>query len=88
LQAVLTLFLYLLAMVLPALKRYRGYMLPLTWLLTYLWLTSLIFSSQDYSGRRALNNSPPGFGRLGHKHAVQAFTIIGLCVLHCCPISA
>ncbi|SPQ23520.1 2eef0542-c2e9-454b-85f2-4cf1b8fa609f [Thermothielavioides terrestris] len=76
--AVLTLFFYLIAMVLPALKAYHGYMLPLNLALTYLWLTSLIFSSQDYSGGRCRYFSPPGVGRCGLKHTAQAFFIIGL----------
>jgi hypothetical protein len=67
-------------MVLPALKAYHGYMLPLNLALTYLWLTSLIFSSQDYSGGRCRYFSPPGVGRCGLKHTAQAFFIIGLCV--------
>ncbi|KAK3402412.1 hypothetical protein B0T20DRAFT_451224 [Sordaria brevicollis] len=48
--AVVTLFLYLFAMFAPALKGYRGYLMPLNLALSYLWLTNLIFSSQDYSG--------------------------------------
>ena len=79
-QAVLTLLLYLIAIVLPALKSYRGYMLPLNLALTYLWLTSLIFSSQDYSGQRCQYYSPRFVNRCGLKHTVQAFHIIGLCV--------
>lgn len=79
-QAVITLFLYLFAIALPAIKRYRGYMLPLSLALTYLWLTSLIFSSQDYAGGRCSFFSPPGVGRCGLKHTVQAFFIIGLWV--------
>lgn len=67
-------------MFLPAIKSYRGYMLPLNMALSYLWLTSLIFSSQDYSGRRCYYNSPPLVNRCGLKHTVQAFFIIGLCV--------
>lgn len=77
-QAVLTLFTYLFAVVLPVLKFYRGYMLPVNLVLSYLWLTSLIFSSQDYSGRRCLLHSPPLLNRCGLKHTVQAFQIIGL----------
>lgn len=65
-------------MILPALKAYRGYMLPLNLALTYLWLTSLIFSSQDYSGGRCYWNSPPLVDRCGRKHTIQAFHIIGL----------
>jgi hypothetical protein len=77
---VLTVFFYLIAMVLPALKSYRGYMLPLNLALTYLWLTSLIFSSQDYSGNRCRSYYSVAVSRCGLKHTVQAFHIIGLCV--------
>ncbi|KAL2017433.1 hypothetical protein VTK56DRAFT_2089 [Thermocarpiscus australiensis] len=79
--AVITLFFYLAAMALPFLKAYRGYMLPLNLLLTYLWLTSLIFASQDYSGGRCRFNSPPLVGRCSLKHAIQAFQIIGFTFL-------
>ncbi|KAK4119090.1 hypothetical protein N657DRAFT_605239 [Parathielavia appendiculata] len=72
---VITLFFYLIAMVLPFIKSYRGYMVPLNWVLSYLWLTSLIFTSQDWSGGRCL---PLWCGR---KHTVQAFYIIGFVFL-------
>lgn len=75
--AVLTLFLYLFAMFLPALKSYRGHLLPLNLALSYLWLTSLIFSSRDYSGGRC-SYGPPYFGHCRLKHAIQAFWILGL----------
>ena len=81
-KAVVTLFFYLFAMVFPAIKRYLGYMLPLNLVLSYLWITSLIFTSQDYSGRRC--GSAYYYTRASHcnlKHTVQAFEIIGLCVL-------
>ena len=81
-KAVVALFLYLFAMVFPAIKRYHGYMLPLNLVLSYLWLTSLIFTSQDYSGGRCGRSY--FYTRSNHcslKHAVQAFEIIGLCVL-------
>ncbi|KAK3948714.1 hypothetical protein QBC32DRAFT_380364 [Pseudoneurospora amorphoporcata] len=74
--AVVTLFLYLFAMFAPALKAYRGYLLPLNLALSYLWLTNLIFSSQDYSGGRC-HYGPPYRGRCSLKHAVQAFNILG-----------
>ena len=74
----MTLFLYLFAMFLPALKSYRGYLLPLSLVLSYLWLTSLIFSSQDYAGHRCRYHSPPNVDHCGLKHTVQAFSIIGL----------
>lgn len=76
--AVLTLFIYLFTLVLPFLKSYRGYLLPLNMILSYLWLTSLIFSSQDYSGHRCRYNSPPGVGHCRLKHTIQAFQILGL----------
>ncbi|KAK0744532.1 hypothetical protein B0T21DRAFT_389842 [Apiosordaria backusii] len=79
--AVLTLFLYLFATFLPAFKFYRGYMLPLNLVLSYLWLTSLIFSSQDYSGNRCFYNSPPFVSRCRLKHTIQAFWIIGFSYL-------
>ena len=74
-------------MFLPALKAYRGYLLPLNMALSYLWLTSLIFSSQDYSGRRCYYNSPPLVNHCGLKHTVQAFSIIGLYVFFPVPDS-
>jgi hypothetical protein len=58
--AVLTLFFYLFAMITPAFKSYRGYLLPLDLILTYLWLTSLIFSSQDWAGGRCVTSPPWG----------------------------
>ncbi|KAK4097742.1 hypothetical protein N658DRAFT_387406, partial [Parathielavia hyrcaniae] len=72
---VITLFFYLFAMVLPVLKSYRGYMLPLNLALTYLWLTGLIFTSLYWSMDRC---QPLWCGR---KHAVQAFYIIGFVFL-------
>lgn len=71
-------------MVLPAVKSYHGYMLPLNLALSYLWLTSLIFSSQDWSGGRC-RYTPYALrtGIRNHcslKHTVQAFNIIGLYV--------
>jgi hypothetical protein len=67
-------------MVLPAIKSYHGYMLPVNLALTYLWLTSLIFSSQDYAGGRCRARRPGVRSYCGMKHTVQAFTIIGLYV--------
>ena len=90
--AVLTLAFYLFGTISPAFKNYKGYLLPLNLLLSYLWLTGLIFSSQDYAGHRCYYNSPPPIAgpnpnsfvnRSSHcrlKHAAQAFWIIGLSV--------
>ncbi|KAK4460650.1 hypothetical protein QBC42DRAFT_288304 [Cladorrhinum samala] len=91
--AVLTLAFYLFGTISPAFKNYKGYLLPLNLLLSYLWLTGLIFSSQDYAGHRCYYNSPPPIAgpnpnsfvnRSSHcrlKHAAQAFWIIGFTYL-------
>ena len=76
--AVVTLFLYLFTTVLPAIKSYGGYLLPLDLVLSYLWLTSLIFAAQDYAGDRCRWNSPPQTTHCGLKHTVLAFFVIGL----------
>ncbi|KAK1835690.1 hypothetical protein QBC39DRAFT_327346 [Podospora conica] len=78
--SVLTLFFYLFAIVLPILKSYRGYLLPLNVILSYLWLTSLIFSSQDWAGNRCrYNTNLMGLDtHCGLKHTAMAFFIIGL----------
>lgn len=73
-------------MALPAIKSYRGYMLPINLALTYLWLTSLIFSSQDYAGGRCRSRRPGARSYCGMKHTVQAFHIIGLYVSSLCTV--
>jgi len=77
--SVLTLFVYLFAIVLPVLKSYRGYLLPLNVALSYLWLTSLIFSSQDWAGGRCRNDSftMDLNTHCDLKHTAMAFFIIG-----------
>ena len=67
-------------MILPAIKSYHGYMLPINLALTYLWLTALIFSSQDYAGGRCRSRWLGVRSFCGMKHTVQAFYIIGLYV--------
>jgi hypothetical protein len=84
-QAVITLFIYLFGVVIPVFKSYHGYMLPLTLVLSYLWLTSLIFTSQDYSGGRCRNGYFYGDSRCSLKHTVQAFEIVGLYALFYVP---
>jgi hypothetical protein len=70
--------LYLIAVVLPALKSYRGYMSPLNLILSYLWLTALIFAAQDYAGGRCRSRIPGYNSRCGLKHTILAFFILGL----------
>jgi hypothetical protein len=57
-------------------------LLPLNIILSYLWLTSLIFTSQDWAGGRCRYNTfNMGLGtHCGLKHTAMAFFIIGLYV--------
>ena len=77
-QAVVTLATSLIFMAINFRKGYNGWLLPFQMVLSYLWLTSLIFATQDYSGRRCIFGPPFLAGRCGLKHTVQAFTIITL----------
>ncbi|KAL1841770.1 hypothetical protein VTJ49DRAFT_6608 [Mycothermus thermophilus] len=80
--AVITLFIYLIAMFLPILKGYRGYMLPLNFIMTYLWVTALIFAAQRFAGGRCRAFPIPGRGsRCSLTHAILAFWIIGFVFL-------
>lgn len=66
-------------MVLPLLSRYKGYLAPLAWAMSYLWLTAFIFAAQDYeyNGGCAVN-SPRGVGKCGLKRTVEGFAFIAL----------
>lgn len=77
LQAAVDTFFYLPALVLPAIKKYKGYFAPLAWLLSYLWLTAFIFAAQDfqYNGGCAAN-SPRGVNKCSMKHTLEAFAFI------------
>ncbi|KAL2116198.1 hypothetical protein VTJ04DRAFT_10453 [Mycothermus thermophilus] len=75
--AVITLFIYLITLFLPILKSYRGYMLPLNFILTYLWVTALIFAAQRFAGGRCRFTAV----RCGLQHTILAFWIIGFVFL-------
>ncbi|GJN78720.1 hypothetical protein PLIIFM63780_002229 [Purpureocillium lilacinum] len=77
--AVITMVMYLFAMFMPLSKIYRGYFVPVNWIFSYLWLTSFIFSSQDWTGRLCAQ-APLGTGRCSQKRAVVAFNFIALYV--------
>lgn len=72
-------FFYIPALVLPALKRYKGYLAPLAWIMSYLWLTAFIFSVQDYeyNGGCAVN-SPRLVNKCSLKRTIEAFTFLAL----------
>ncbi|KZM22164.1 uncharacterized protein EKO05_0003797 [Ascochyta rabiei] len=75
--AAVDVFLYLPALALPALKTYKGYLAPLTWILSYLWLTAFIFAAQDYeyNGGCAVN-SPRFVNKCSLKRTLEAFAFI------------
>ncbi|EHK41983.1 uncharacterized protein TrAtP1_011649 [Trichoderma atroviride] len=73
--AVITLGFWLIGSVLPLIGRYRGYLAPLNLVFSYLWLTSFIFSSQDWSSGKC-GFGKPGQGHCSRKHAIDAFNFL------------
>jgi len=80
--AVITLALWTLGMVLPLISRYGGHLWPINLILSYLWLTSFIFSAQDWS-RGYCRRYSYGFGRCGLKKTVIAFNFLAFFFLLC-----
>ncbi|KAM4066127.1 membrane-associating domain-containing protein [Hirsutella rhossiliensis] len=80
--ATITLAIYLFGMVLPLIDSYGGYLMPLNLILSYLWLTSFIFSAQDWSRGRCYYTAPL-LGNCGKKHTMEAFNFLGLFFLIC-----
>lgn len=78
-QATITFVIYLFGMLLPLVDSYGGYLMPLNLILSYFWLTSFIFSAQDWSGNRCYYTSPL-LGNCGKKHTMEAFNFLALCV--------
>jgi hypothetical protein len=83
LQAAIDSFLYLPALILPFVGRYKGYLAPLAWIFSYLWLTAFIFAAQDYNWHNCALNSPGGVGKCGLKKTLEAFAFLALYVLQC-----
>ncbi|KAM3504400.1 hypothetical protein MY11210_008369 [Beauveria gryllotalpidicola] len=80
--ATVTLGLWTFGMILPLINRYGGHLWPVNLVFSYLWLTSFIFSAQDW----ARGNCPRyiyGFGRCRLKRAVIAFNFIAFFFLLC-----
>ncbi|KAH7394742.1 hypothetical protein BKA66DRAFT_455687 [Pyrenochaeta sp. MPI-SDFR-AT-0127] len=70
-------FLYLPALVLPLIKSYKGYLAPLAWVFSYLWLAAFIFAAQDYSSDNCVLNSPgPFVNKCSLKKTLEAFAFI------------
>jgi len=68
--------LYLPALVLPLMKSYKGYLAPLAWIYSYLWLTAFIFASQDYDYRSCAWTSPYSGGHCSLKKTLEAFAFL------------
>ncbi|OAP60997.1 hypothetical protein AYL99_06001 [Fonsecaea erecta] len=67
---------YLPALFLPAIGAYKGYMAPVAWLFSYLWLTAFIFAAQDYNFGGTCARSPSGVNKCGLKKTLEAFAFI------------
>ncbi|KAF3077495.1 hypothetical protein TsFJ059_001507 [Trichoderma semiorbis] len=80
--ATITLGFWLVGAVLPLIGRYRGYLAPMNLVFSYLWLTSFIFSSQDWSSGKC-GFGKPGEGHCSRKKAIDAFNFIGFFFLLC-----
>ncbi|PWI72422.1 hypothetical protein PCL_11045 [Purpureocillium lilacinum] len=73
--SVFTVFIYLFAIFFPMSRSYRGYMAPVSWIFTYLWITAFVFSSQVWSGAACANEQPTS-ASCSKKKTVEAFTFI------------
>ncbi|WEW59208.1 hypothetical protein PRK78_004677 [Emydomyces testavorans] len=84
--AVLSVAFFLPGLISPFMPRVGWLAFPVDLIFSYLWLTSFIFASQDYSaGANCLAHSPPGIGcRI--KHASQAFIFIAFFCTMCSAV--
>ncbi|RDA84543.1 putative heat-labile enterotoxin [Ophiocordyceps camponoti-leonardi (nom. inval.)] len=80
--AVITFVLWLFGMLLPLVDRYKGHLMPVNLLLSYLWLTAFIFAAQDWSGDRCYDG-PPILENCGKKHTAEAFMFLTFFFLLC-----
>jgi hypothetical protein len=69
---------YLPALALPAAKWYKGYLAPVAWVFSYLWLTAFIFAAQDYNFHNCVANSPSFVNKCALKKTLEAFAFIAL----------
>jgi hypothetical protein len=77
-QAAIDSFLYLPALVLPAIKSYKGYLAPLAWAFSYLWLVAFVFAAQDYEYGSCALRSPYLVNKCSLKRTLEAFAFIAL----------
>jgi len=69
-------FLYIPALFLPFVKSYKGYLAPLAWIFSYLWLTAFVFAAQDYNYGNCVANSPSFVNKCALKKTLEAFAFI------------
>jgi len=75
--AVLNVVLWILGIILPFSGRYGGHLLPLEFIMSYLWLTAFIFQAQDYSWQSCSTHGPNSLiGFCSYKKAMEAFTFL------------
>ncbi|RCI08395.1 putative heat-labile enterotoxin [Ophiocordyceps polyrhachis-furcata BCC 54312] len=84
--AVITFVLWLFGMLLPLVDRYKGHLMPVNLVLSYLWLTAFIFAAQDWSGDRCYDG-PPMLENCGKKHTAEAFMFLTFFFLICNTVS-
>ncbi|CBX97669.1 hypothetical protein LEMA_P090780.1 [Plenodomus lingam JN3] len=68
--------LYIPAIALPAMKRYKGHGAPLAWIFSYLWLTAFIFAAQDYNYGSCALRSPAFVNKCALKKTIEAFAFL------------
>ncbi|KAH7394582.1 hypothetical protein BKA66DRAFT_509823 [Pyrenochaeta sp. MPI-SDFR-AT-0127] len=68
--------LHLPALILPIITSYKGYLTPLSWIFSYLWLTAFNFAAQDYSSGRCVYNSSAFVNKCSSKNTLAAFAFI------------
>jgi hypothetical protein len=59
-------------------KSYKGYLAPLAWIFSYLWLTAFIFAAQDYEYGDCALRSPAFVNKCSLKRTLEAFAFIAL----------
>ncbi|KAF2193126.1 hypothetical protein K469DRAFT_619719 [Zopfia rhizophila CBS 207.26] len=67
---------YLPALFFPAVKSYKGYLCPLAWIFSYLWITAFIFAAQDYNWHNCRVNSPWNVNKCGLKKTLESFAFL------------
>jgi hypothetical protein len=59
-------------------KSYKGYLAPLAWIFSYLWLTAFIFAAQDYNYGTCSRRSPAFVNKCSLKRTLEAFAFLAL----------